>query len=288
MITRNPELIIVSPSLRTNTSTYRLYDALRNRGVRVRRALAHRPPRYNTDSVRAMLWYGTTEHVDWLPQLNQTWLFNSPGAVAISSSKTHMFSCLSLQDVPTVPWTVDRREAMSWVENGKTVIARHLTRASQGRGIEIVWPEDGIVVPTAPLYTEMIRAKLLREYRVYVVWNEAVAVAEKRRWNSERLREEGIDPDDPVARRIRSHANGWVFARNEISATPEQIEVLKRVALDAAQAVGLYFCGVDIIATRTGELYTPYVVETNSAIGLNDSNIIADVADGFVRALRRV
>lgn len=186
-------------------------------------------------------------------------IFNDPQAVAIATSKVNTFVHLKesgmLNNLPI--FTTEIEEAKSFVRNGRIVFCRTLTRASQGRGIVIAHTEDEVV--PAPLYT--VRCKRSREIRVHVFNGSVIDFAQKKRMSPERLAEEDIN----LSGDIRSHSNGWVFAREGIT-IPESARI---AAIDAVSKLGLDFGAVDIALS----LAAPKIFEVNTAPGVAETTL---------------
>lgn len=76
---------------------------------------------------------------------------------------------------------------------------------------------------------------------------------------------------------IRSHANGWIFAREDIVEPKE----LRSLALEATAALGLDFGAVDIIWNEKEDKC--YCLEVNTAPGLEGQTLIS-----YTNAIRRL
>lgn len=174
-------------------------------------------------------------------------MVNMPTAVSIASNKLTTFTVL--EGLSTVPWTLKKEEAYEWLKSGKRVVVRSLLRASEGRGITIVGPQD--VLPDARLYTQYIPKQ--REYRVHVVGNEVIDVQEKRK----RLGTESS--------LVRSHSNDYVFCRGGIKESKD----LRKLCIDAVKQLGLDFGAVDAIWNEKSD--RTYLLEINTAPGLTDT-----------------
>lgn len=145
------------------------------------------------------------------------------------------------------------------------IVARALTRASEGRGITIF--EKGSVVPYAPLYTAYIPKK--KEFRVHVYNNAVIDVAEKRKnsfYNQER------------DTRVRNTSNGYVFCRSDL-VEPEELRLL---AISACQALGRRYGAVDIIWNKKHNKC--YVLEVNSRPGM-EGTTLTKYADAILKEL---
>lgn len=173
--------------------------------------------------------------------------------------KVKMFS-LDLADV-CVPWTTKKREAERWINDGHMVVARHLTRAHSGRGITL---HTASPLPDVPLYTQYVKKK--DEYRVHLTRRGDVQVDRKAR---------RIAHDTPNWQ-IRNHANGFVYAEQEVGDTPVPI-------IEAAEAMfecsGYDFGAVDVLWNeKQGKAY---VCEVNAAPGLENQRTLEFYANAM-------
>jgi hypothetical protein len=190
-------------------------------------------------------------------------IFNRPECVGLAVSKLQTMKRLSSsgmgQYIPK--WTDSLTEATRWFTEGSSdkVYCRTLTRSSQGRGIVIAHSIEELV--GAPLFTSYVPSD--REIRVHVFQGVVIDFAQKKKMSSERREAEGIESvnDD-----VRSHENGWVFAREGISIN----DIVKQVAIQSVSALGLDFGAVDIIITPQG---VPKVLEINTAPGLEGTTL---------------
>ena len=181
-------------------------------------------------------------------------LFNQPEATVKASDKVTALSLIE----DAVPSTTYHDMATQWVNDGYVVYCRKLTRASEGRGIIVARTIDEMV--TAPLYTRGVTVD--REIRVHVFDGEVIDYAQKKKMNSERRVEEGIELDTDV----RNLKGGWIFARQGV----EIPEDAKEVSISAVAALGLDFGAVDVIITEQGQ---PLVLEVNTAPGLEGTTL---------------
>lgn len=200
-------------------------------------------------------------------------VLNPPNKVALSSDKLATFRELASGKVNTVDWTTEPEKARQWLDDGSSIVCRHLTRASAGEGIELVKWEDykasgkkSVSIPQCPLYTRYFPKK--QEVRVHVANNEVIHYAAKLR------RRDGVDgPADPW---IRTHERGWIFATQDI----EENKDAKDLAVAALGRLGLHFGAVDIAIGKRGVA----CLEVNSAPGL-EGVTIQKYIDYFKREL---
>lgn len=209
---------------------------------------------------RVLLNYGSTVE---LPRFAGKYL-NHPQSVRNSSDKISTFKLLTEAGIPTVPWTTDKDEALNWIKVDKAmVVARTLTRASEGRGAVFSSSPDDL--PNAPLYTKYV--KKAAEYRVNVAFGKVINIRQKRRRK---------DFDGEVNNLCRTHDNGWVYCSEGVDKDNEQ---LRHLALNSIHYLGLDFGAVDIIYNQHYNQY--YVLEVNSAPGMEGETL-----NNFIEALK--
>lgn len=155
------------------------------------------------------------------------------------------------RDVPTVPHTTDKLEAISWLLEGHMVVCRTKTNGHSGDGIVLVEGEDTELIE-APLYTQYV--KKVSEFRVHVFRGEVIFVQQKKR---------DLFVED-VNYKIRNHQFGWVFCSKDLEIP--SVEQLYSVAAAAVAATGYYYGAADIIYNQAKDSY--YVLEVNSRPGV--------------------
>ena len=176
--------------------------------------------------------------------------------------KLFQYEWFAANEVPALPFTTSGEQVSNWLKEGKTVFARTLTRASEGKGIVVCEP-DVQSIPFAKVYTQYRKKK--KEFRVHVYKDQVVHVLEKRKkkeFNGE------------VNTKIRNTANGYVFCSDNV-VEPEGI---RELALKAAKVTNSDFKGVDIgFNEKLNELF---VIEVNSAPGIQGTNV-----DRYIQAI---
>lgn len=177
-------------------------------------------------------------------------ILNDTVAVSAASCKLNSFELMSQSGVSVPEWTTQREVAAQWVEEGATVVARTLLRASSGRGI--VLASDLTQLQDAPLYVKYVPKK--DEYRVHVFAGHVIDVQRK-------MRKSDV-PDDDVNWKIRNLSGGFIFGREGV-ALPD---VALDTATEAVASLGLDFGAVDLIWNERSNTY--YVLEVNTAPGL--------------------
>lgn len=180
-------------------------------------------------------------------------ILNHPEAVAVAGNKLLAFRAMHSAGVPLPDFTTDREVAQGWVDDSLMVVERHALRGHSGAGIAI--KEFGQEVSPAPLYTKYM--KKADEYRVHVVNGQVIDMQQKRK-------REGVEDADY---QVRNHGNGWVYCRENLNPP----ELLGEVAVQAIDALGLDFGGVDIIYNRHHNQLT--VLEVNTACGIEGTTL---------------
>jgi glutathione synthase/RimK-type ligase-like ATP-grasp enzyme len=187
---------------------------------------------------------------------------NYPTKVRLAANKLQSFQAFKDHDVSSVPWTTSQEEVKEWLKKYH-VVARTVLTGHSGDGIIIIEPETE-EVPKAPLYTRYIMKT--HEYRVHVVKESVVDVQRKIR-----------DPErDPSDWKVRSHANGFIFVRQNVVIS----DAIRDLAVQSIGALGLDFGAVDIVVDKDG---VAYVLEVNTAPGLEGQTV-----QSYSQALRAV
>jgi len=177
--------------------------------------------------------------------------------------KLFQYEWFAANEVPALPFTTSGEQVSNWLKEGKTVFARTLTRASEGKGIVVCEP-DVQSIPFAKVYTQYRKKK--KEFRVHVYKDQVVQVLEKRKRKD--FNEENRDT------RIRNTANGYVFCSDGVV---EPVGI-RELALAASKVTSSDFRGVDIGYNET--LNELFVIEVNSAPGIQGTNV-----DRYIQAI---
>lgn len=182
-------------------------------------------------------------------------VLNHPDKVSDASNKLIAFQMMEQDeaDINIPIFTEDIEEAKAWTNDGHVAVCRTTLRGHSGEGIVIAETPDEVVV--APLYTQYI--KKAEEYRIHVVKGKVIDRQRKAR----RLTEENVNW------RVRNHANGFIFQRNDIE-IPKGVE---EQAILTVEALGLDFGAVDLIYNAKQGI--AYVLEVNTAPGLEGSTV---------------
>lgn len=184
---------------------------------------------------------------------------NYPGYVVMDAKKVHEGVI-----VRTPQYTDQWRTAQIWLNEGFTVVERHVLNGNSGEGIILREPDvddDGDaprVDRQCPLFVKYVPKK--QEWRIHVCSGKAVDIQRKAR------RKDVADED--VNWKIRNHDNGFIFARNEGIECPQ--DVINQ-AVNAVKAIGLDFGAVDVIFNEKEK--QAYVLEVNTAPGLSGSTL---------------
>jgi len=169
-------------------------------------------------------------------------------------NKLFQYEWFAANEVPALSFTTSASQCSQWLQEGQTVFARTLTRASEGKGIVVLEPQSKLVA--APVYS--LYRKKKKEFRVHVFKEQVVQVLEKRK------RKEFTGERET---KIRNTANGYVFCSENVIEPPG----IRELALKAAQVTSSSFKGVDIgFNEKLNELF---VIEVNSAPGIQGSNV---------------
>lgn len=187
-------------------------------------------------------------------------VLNKAENIQLATNKLAAFYAMEGQlSIPEFTESVDK--ALEWLGTGATVVVRNKLTGHSGDGI-VILEKGSKEVPKAPLYTKYIFKT--REFRVHVVGDKVIDTQQKVR-----------DPDQEVKSwKVRSHANGFIFARNGIELLPKRDEI----AILAIKTLGLDFGAVDIVEDKKGNFY---VLEVNTAPGL-EGQTITNYAEAFL------
>lgn len=184
---------------------------------------------------------------------------NEPAKVGDASNKSLACAAFEEAGVQQAPYTSDPTVVKQWLDDGSDVLARTLTRASGGRGIQFLRAEENPKIPRAPLYTKYV--KKTDEFRVHVWQGKVIDVQQKRRSRDV--------PDARVNWQIRNHDNGFIYARDNCNPHGD----IDTPSCAAVRALALDFGAVDLGYNEKRGEYTVY--EVNTAPGLEGSTVDA-------------
>jgi hypothetical protein len=150
-------------------------------------------------------------------------VLNPHKAVTLVSNKKRFFS--AVEGRCRIPkWTDDLDEALEWVNEGRVVVGREILTGHSGKGI-VFSDEDMKRFRGCKIWTQYVPKK--DEFRVHVFNGKVIDVQQKK------LKTEDADGNkvdkDLVNWRVRSHKNGFIYARKDIH-VPEDVT---QQALDA-------------------------------------------------------
>ena len=200
-------------------------------------------------------------------------IFNKAEAVAVAVSKLRTLTKLKEAGVPCLEFGTNA-QALRAAHPEQILVARTLTASTGGKGIVIIRPNAPITA--APLYT--VYARKRAEYRVHVVTNPN---GEASYFIQQKRKKEGVEQTEDQ-KLIRSHANGWTFAVNNLTLTSAERPVIQSLALAAVKAVGLDFGAVDIVQRVNGNFL---VCEINTAPGLEGESTLNFYRDAIPKML---
>jgi len=189
-----------------------------------------------------------------------TW--NHPDFVSLASNKLSLFKKFDNDESIFPLWSVDHQEAVEWCRAGNTVLCRTLLSSHSGKGIVVAETEEQLVA--APLYVMYKKKK--EEYRLHFIGEECFDVQRKAR---------RLDHDEPNWK-IRNHANGFIYQRNDFD-LPKGVEAQ---AAKVFKGSGLTFGAVDII--YNAQEGRSYALEINTAPGLTGSTL-----ENYVNAFKK-
>lgn len=216
--------------------------------------------------------WGSGKSPSWISRANArgVTILNKPEAVKIASNKLNALIALEEAGINVPRFTTDRRLAGYWLEDGETVVERHVLNGNSADGVRIVNLDDDEMdsdLRSAPLYTKFIPKSC--EFRVHVLRGDVIDYCEKKKMSSDR-RPENFN------KYVCSNELGWVFCRSNIRDIPE----VKQLAIEAVSALGLDFGAVDVVYHEG----TPYVLEVNTAPGITGTTLTnyANAFRGFL------
>lgn len=229
------------------------------KALRIRERGAYRPRR---DDV--IVNWGNPRIPGWWTLSARNNILNQPEAVRRAINKITALQFFTDNRVPCPDWTRDQARAAQWLDAGHKVLARTTVSGKGGVGIRVLREPRDMV--HAPLYVKYKKKEA--EYRIHVFNGEVIDRQQKRRRND-------AEQDDNQ-KLIRSHKNGWIFARENVTARQE----VDSAAISAVNCLGLTFGAVDIgWHSRHGIC----VYEVNTAPGIEGTSI-----NNYAAAITRI
>lgn len=189
-------------------------------------------------------------------QVARSRVLNRPENVKIASNKINFFMVAAEAGVSIPDFTTDPEVAREWLEGGAVVVGRGIVQGHSGAGITLFEDPSHLKgFKKLPLYTKYVPKK--DEFRVHIVGGKVIDVRRKAASSAR----------NGHNFRIRTHANGFIFQKNDIKVPDSVIEE----SIKAIKAVGLDFGAVDVIYNEFRK--KAYVLEINTAPGLEGSTI---------------
>ena len=251
---------IIYPYKMGSKSARALSNELKRRGHRA--LLVRSDGRYRPYRNHLVINWGNSVVPNWRhPTVgaNPNQFQNSVQGVTRASNKLTAFRAMHEKGVSIPEFTTDINYVKEhWTD--KDVLARTILTGHAGNGIEhVIWSTFGTDdhIPRAPLYVKYIKKSV--EYRVHVFNNEVIDVQQKRN-------RQGVPAED-IDYKVRSHANGWVFCRENVVPDPSVLNE----SIAAVNALGLDFGAVDVIWNN--HYNRAYVLEVNTAPGLEGTTL---------------
>lgn len=167
-------------------------------------------------------------------------------------------NCEHVETLNSIPCAYSPEAACEFFQKEKDiVVARHVLNGHSGQGVELFKDKDSLMQGRhAALYTKYIPKK--NEYRLHVFGNDVIHVQRK-------ARKKDV-PDDQVNWQIRNHANGFIFAQENVD-VPDDV---KEDAITWLHHYGLHFGALDIIHSTDGGWY---LLEINTAPGIEGTTL---------------
>jgi hypothetical protein len=289
-----PDIFVLCRSKRSNRNWSAWIERQLNKiGLRAYRVTPNAVPRHRPERVRMVINYGVSTLPIWWDRLpDDCVIMNHPDQVAVSCDKVRMMQTFEdLCPDKCLEFCNLRGDAQHYIDEGKTVVSRTLTRSHSGRGIVLSPPDP---LPDARLYTVLKRKRGLREYRVFLWEGELIDVVQKKRKTLAKLLEFCTPQvartwwDKRERQVIRTWDNGWAFCHKGMDIPPDD-HVFGEIARKASEII-TWGC-VDVLVNQydTDEWY---MVETNTAPGLDAGNtqymFINAMIESYVASLEYV
>ncbi|NOU40500.1 MAG: RimK family alpha-L-glutamate ligase [Methylotenera sp.] len=207
-------------------------------------------------------------------------IYNDVKAIERTVDKAMTSFLLRTHDVATpATWVCESRQHTEQIrqiaaDNHQQLVMKPLF-GSQGQGVRKLLSNEALPVPMQQFvdgvyYLQQLieTADVSHDYRVFVVGNKVIAT-------------------------MKRTGTGWVsnVAAGGRCESVQPNNAMAQLALQAAKAVGIDYCGVDIIQAATGEYY---VLEVNSIPawrglqGVTDFNIAEVLVDDFLNKLNKL
>lgn len=219
------------------------------RGLGIKRILPPEHSQFVGSEDKVVINWGNSE---LSVEIKKCKLINTPTGVGRCTNKKSFFNRMQETEACRIPqFTSDSSVAQAWEEDGIVTVGR--TKLSSYSGTDIVFMRDDLESWLgAVLYTKYIPKK--HEFRVHFAFGKAFDFQQKVLPSSV--------PRDSVDWRVRNHANGFIFQRNDIK-IPEDVVTQ---AEGAFKASALHFGAVDVVWNESQQ--KAYVLEINTAPGI--------------------
>jgi len=195
-------------------------------------------------------------------EVSKCQVINKPNLVSVNSDKLEFFKRMKQNEGVRIPeFTTDKETAFAWVAEGKEVLGRTLLNSSGGKGI--VFMDDIQKFSSSKLWT--VYKKKKEEYRVHIVRGSIILVQKKVLRQTDEAGNAIVK--DNIDFRIRNHANGFIFQRENLNPPADVITQAQR----AFTVTGLDFGAFDIIYNEHED--QAYVLEVNTAPGIEGSTV---------------
>jgi len=202
------------------------------------------------------------------PNIDLRFMLNHPKALEATTNKLTFFERVTAEGLGNLipPYWTNKEDIP---DEAFPIVCRTILNSHSGRGIVIANSRDDLV--DAPLYTKYIKKQ--DEYRIHLGYpfrppreeSIIISVQQKRR---------RLDVENPNWQ-IRNHANGFIYARENVNPPQCVIDAAKIVFNKCTE---LDFGAVDVIYNAKQD--RAYVLEINSAPGL-EGQTLQDYADFF-------
>lgn len=210
--------------------------------------IKHENSKFKGNNNKLVINWGSSKVPD---EVDKCQMLNVPLEVSIAANKLTFFHNTDKDLTP--PWTINKAEVRTWLEEGHEVCARTKLTGSGGDGLVIFCALDNFV--DAPLYTKYIKKK--DEYRVHFANGGIIDIQRK-------ALKDPDNKDREINWKIRNLENGFIFMREGVEEnTPEKV---KEVAQKYIDNTDLNFGAIDII--YNSKYNTAYILEVNTAPGL--------------------
>ena len=244
--------MFIYPYRQGSGSVRALRDALGARVIRLENS------RFRGGPNKIVINWGNSEGSE---ELEKSEVINKPAAVKLASNKLSFFN--HVKDSVRVPFfTTDFNEAKAEIlDKDAIVVVREKLTGHSGEGLVILEDEEDWEMynhSRAKLYVKYVPK--FNEYRIHVNAGEVIDIQRKALRNDINREEANWH--------VRSHANGFIFARNEEEKPPQ--DVLDQ-SIAAVVSCGLDFGAVDVVWNKYhGQAF---VLEVNTAPGLEGETV---------------